>query len=269
VYSKSRNADPEAKAKGAERLKAWRKANPDKVREQKARSLARQTPEQRDAKAAYMKEYWKQTDKKPAYDRTYRERHAEELAAKKRQHRLDNPDQYRDRSRQHRLDNLDQYRDRAGRLYANRNPEEYRRKKRERYQRNPSQVNEYNGAWAKANPERRRAYNRKWYASNKDKAHAYWLLRRARKASRPNYVITPKDLRRTYHSPCLACGSTENIQMEHLIPIANEFSTHGIGNLASLCKPCNAAKNNRLWIEWKYSGLPRAREVFGISKPAA
>lgn len=249
VLSKERNAEPSRKRRDAERLKAWRRANPDKVKAQTARRRAKATPEQREATAAYQKEYWKRTDKKPEYDRTYQQRHAEELRRRRRQHRIDHPELYRDYE---------------GRSYANRNPEEYRRKKRERYQRDPVKVNEYNGAWAKAHPDRRRAYSRKWYASNKDKAHAYWLLRRARKANRPNFEIITKDRRRIYQSPCLACGSTENIQMEHLIPISNEFSTHGIGNLASLCKPCNASKNKRLWIEWKYSGLPRAREVFGI-----
>ena len=240
--------DSKCKLCQAENLQAWRKANPDKVKAQTKRKRDAESPEQKMKKAEYQKEWWKNNaDKKPEYDKTYRIKNAHSLRERRRQHRIDNPELYRDRE---------------GKKWANRDPERYKQRKRERYQANPDRVNEYNSAWAKANPEKRREYNRKWYEANKAKAHEGWLLRRARKKQRPSLEILDTEIRKIYESPCLACGSTDKPQMEHVIPVANEFCRHGIGNLTTLCKRCNSSKGDQLWVEWKYSLSPRAREVF-------
>jgi 5-methylcytosine-specific restriction endonuclease McrA len=101
-----------------------------------------------------------------------------------------------------------------------------------------------------------------WSAANKVKVAEKSQKRRAVKLTRPHYVLTRKDLRRLSRSRCLACGSSEDLHVDHLIPLAREGSTHGIGNLISLCRPCNSSKSHLLWIEWKYSGRARAKQVF-------
>ena len=77
-----RNARPDVATANADRLRAWRKANPGKVRDQTAKARASRTAEQREAVAAYMRDYWKRTSKKREYDQTYRRRHRQELFAR-------------------------------------------------------------------------------------------------------------------------------------------------------------------------------------------
>lgn len=66
------------------------------------------------------------------------------------------------------------------------------------------------------------------------------------------FLITERDIRRIYSSPCIACGSTKNQSMEHLIPISRG-GNHSIGNIATLCFSCNVSKGAKLFVEWKYA----------------
>lgn len=171
AYARKRAAQPDVAAKSAERLKAWREANPDKVRKQTAKARAGMSDEQRAKKAAYMRGYWKRTDKKPEYDRRYREAHRAELFA-------------------HYRENIEQSRNHVRR-------------------------------------------------------------RRAKKYANGLFTILPKELRRLYASPCIACGSDGPIHMDHIIPISRG-GRHSIGNVQPLCESCNQRKQAKLMVEWKY-----------------
>lgn len=70
---------------------------------------------------------------------------------------------------------------------------------------------------------------------------------------------------------CVACGSTENIQRDHIIPLTWEGATNYIENLQPLCFNCNSTKQDlyaadyrpalaRAWafleaIPWQSDGL--------------
>lgn len=43
-------------------------------------------------------------------------------------------------------------------------------------------------------------------------------------------------------TPCIYCGSTTQLTIEHLVPLARG-GTNGIANLAWSCSPCNNAKS--------------------------
>jgi 5-methylcytosine-specific restriction endonuclease McrA len=72
------------------------------------------------------------------------------------------------------------------------------------------------------------------------------------------YVISKKDLRRLYSQPCSACGTMENLSIDHIIPISRGGS-HSVGNMMTLCRPCNASKHARTIMEWR-----RAKNLIAI-----
>jgi len=71
---------------------------------------------------------------------------------------------------------------------------------------------------------------------------------------------------------CAYCGSTENVQIEHLVPIARG-GTHVLGNILPACRRCNYSKKARDAEQW-YRAQPwfsetrwrRIRQVLGIGR---
>ena len=135
------------------------------------------------------------------------------------------------------------------------------------YRRNAESEKKRSVEWRIKNLDKARAHNRKswhknrevnlqrkkvWNQNNKDKILEKEHRRRALVNNCTTYKITKKDLRRIKRGPCMACGSTESIQMDHIIPLSRGGS-HGIGNLQPLCKPCNISKNARFMTEWRKS----------------
>jgi 5-methylcytosine-specific restriction endonuclease McrA len=91
--------------------------------------------------------------------------------------------------------------------------------------------------WAKRNPQKRR--------NNENR-------RRTRAKQNGQLQVLPTELSRLYSSPCANCGSLNQIEADHIIPISRG-GRHSVGNLQPLCRSCNASKRNRLMIEWKTS----------------
>lgn len=75
--------------------------------------------------------------------------------------------------------------------------------------------------------------------------------------------VSADEVRRLLARPCMACGATERVSIEHLIPLARG-GRHAIGNLAALCLPCNVSKNKLTWTEWRFSDRPGAVRAFGL-----
>jgi len=63
------------------------------------------------------------------------------------------------------------------------------------------------------------------------------------------FLILVKELNKIYTSPCFACGSNENQSIDHLIPLIRG-GTHSVGNIITLCLPCNLSKNKKTLTEW-------------------
>ena len=71
-----------------------------------------------------------------------------------------------------------------------------------------------------------------------------------------NYVILYKDLKRVYTDPCFNCGSMKNQSLDHKIPLSRG-GEHKIGNIMTLCQPCNASKHARTIMEWRLNKIKK------------
>ena len=128
---------------------------------------------------------------------------------------------------------------------------------------NRATLSAYQKEWAKANPDKVLAAQKRYRDKNKEllankrkteerKAYSrnYWQIRKAKKANNGVFKIAKKEIIALYSKPCFYCGSTNSIEIDHIIPI-DRGGTHGIGNLASSCSACNRSKSNKTITEWK------------------
>ena len=63
-------------------------------------------------------------------------------------------------------------------------------------------------------------------------------------------LIRAIELKSLKAKPCIYCGSTKQIEIDHIIPIARG-GRHSIGNLAPACRACNRSKTDYFVMEWR------------------
>lgn len=102
----------------------------------------------------------------------------------------------------------------------------------------------------KAMKEYHKKYSKKWAEGNREKRRNNQHKRRVTKQNNGVFDILDKELNRILNSPCIICGSTKRIEIDHIVPISRG-GRHSIGNLQPLCKSCNVSKSNRFMIEFK------------------
>lgn len=123
----------------------------------------------------------------------------------------------------------------------------HRKRNRKWIQDNPKRNTEnslkfYNGLA----PEERRKRSREQYKRTPDTFKRAAHKRRATKMkSGGSYTAEEwKSLVGSYGGKCLRCGSTENITVDHVIPISRG-GKNTIDNLQPLCRHCNAVKGTK------------------------
>lgn len=124
-------------------------------------------------------------------------------------------------------------------------------------QRNKDKVREYQReymaenrdrvlAWKKASRERNPDTARQWWEDNKDRKRQYNLNRRGYNAD-PRLSIHHLE----FHGACLKCGSTENLEIDHVVPLSLGGSNEQ-SNWQVLCKSCNCSKGNRNTEDYRF-----------------
>lgn len=131
--------------------------------------------------------------------------------------------------------------------YNERHPGRRNEISRAYYARNAEQEKQRSLAWRAGNPDAVREHRRRSHYNN----YAADILRMAaRRAKKRQFVISSKDVRRLMSRPCTHCGATENLHVDHIIPISRG-GRHSIGNLQMLCATCNLSKKNKTMTEWR------------------
>jgi 5-methylcytosine-specific restriction endonuclease McrA len=149
------------------------------------------------------------------------------------------------------------------RAWRKANAEHLKAKKAEWYQQNRETVIQRSRVRQDADPERAAAYRRRWAVENaehKAQLDRAWVVanrdryllhmksgrarRKARMAAAPVCDFTSSDwleLLEEHEHRCYYCGSDEDLQQEHKIPIVRGGS-HTKSNIVPGCKRCNLRK---------------------------
>lgn len=115
---------------------------------------------------------------------------------------------------------------------------------------NREKINAYQREWARNNPEKVKAKAAKHLKLHPEMNAAKSQKRRARERNCKTFFVTKKELTRLYNQPCNFCGSKEDPTLDHCIPLIRG-GDHSIGNLQTLCRPCNSGKRHKTNMEWR------------------
>ncbi|MFW6184033.1 MAG: HNH endonuclease [Chloroflexota bacterium] len=140
-------------------------------------------------------------------------------------------------SRRHYRNNREEYLERS-RKYKQRTNYDARY-----YQRNAEKRKRQTKEYYWEDPERWREYALQWQRDNPDKVAARRDRRRARKNGAEGSYTAEEfaELCEMYGNCCLACGSTEDLTADHVVPLSCGGS-NSIDNIQPLCRSCNSSK---------------------------
>jgi 5-methylcytosine-specific restriction endonuclease McrA len=140
------------------------------------------------------------------------------------------------------LANAEIIKEKSRRWYKN-NIERGRVTRRSYGEKNKEHLAQYHLEWRTINKESVAAQQARWVRNNPLKANERKRRRDARK--RDQLGSMPKNgyqvILDLFGSCCLACGTSENIAIDHIIPLA-KGGLHDISNLQPLCQSCNSKK---------------------------
>ena len=150
-----------AKRRKLERVREWKKANPEKVREHKRK--------------------WREKNREKL--REQKQAHREKVRERKRKWRQANREKEREQERKRRQANPEKERERK-RKWRQANPEKVREQQRKRRQVHPEKERERQRKRRQPHPEKRREWKQRWRKNNPEKVKAQRERERARKKAR-------------------------------------------------------------------------------------
>lgn len=104
-----------------------------------------------------------------------------------------------------------------------------------------------------------KAYNKK-----RQLQRTLYQRHRAAKIKTTRFLITDRDLQRLRNRQeghCFYCPSTEDLTVEHLIPVSRGGVT-SVGNIVLGCRPCNSRKGSKTLTEYrKWCRISEFREL--------
>lgn len=108
--------------------------------------------------------------------------------------------------------------------------------------------------WGRQNRERKQQSNERYHKRNPELRAAIKHRRRGRIESTDDGTATPEFFAALYTSPCVVCGSTKDIQADHIVPVFRG-GANSASNLQPLCAFHNQSKGTRTMEEWLDAGL--------------
>jgi 5-methylcytosine-specific restriction endonuclease McrA len=208
---------------------------------------------------------------KAAYDREYRRKNYERVAASKAEYyrthteersayhatwRENNKEKQAAYDRVYRFANFDRLK--AQKLaYIEANKELVARRRNAYYRRHVQHHAEKTKKWGALNPDRRKAISRKWYENNQERYRIYRLNRIARvKGVEGSFTADDiADLRKLQRGRCAYCRRRlpKPFDIDHILPLTRGGSNDR-RNLQLTCGTCNRRK-------WAFHPLDFARKL--------
>jgi len=139
--------------------------------------------------------------------------------------------------------------------WLSRNPDASHERKTHRIIRimNPERVRAESHRYQINNREKRADNQRIWRDKNPDKVRAYDWARERRLNNTPEELKPSfEDLlawKELYGQSCCYCGTTENLTLEHIVPIS-KGGLHMLDNILWACGSCNSSKHDETFIIW-------------------
>lgn len=158
--------------------------------------------------------------------------------------------EYRSKNRQYQI-----YRSKAY-YYANRN--RLLAEKKQKYENGKAVFLERSSSYRKNNPDKVKASMDAYLTKNPDALRYHARQRKAWKKTNGMFLVTLKEDKKLRNKACFYCGSTDSIQLDHVVPLSRG-GVHSIGNLVPACMSCNLSKNKWFITEWKK--LKRGKNV--------
>jgi len=193
---------------------------------------------------AYFREnYQRDLERSRAQKRTYAAANREAINAKNaerlREWRKANPELARQRSTE------------TSRKFREANPAYFREWYQRNLERERARARKSMRKWRDAHPEDERQRRRRYREANIDEVRKRELenthRRRALKGSASPMLV--EYMAQLLTMPCTYCGTTENITVDHIVPLSRG-GEHETDNLAAACYSCNSSKGAKLLDEW-------------------
>lgn len=96
-------------------------------------------------------------------------------------------------------------------------------------------------AYYKAHSEERREYQKQY---NRDHPEVCKNCKHKRRVTEKQGDLTSEDFKAVVSRPCTYCGSTVDIQLDHIVPLS-KGGKHTRANVQPLCQRCNLKKYNK------------------------
>ena len=114
---------------------------------------------------------------------------------------------------------------------------------------NKDKLNVINQNWRDNNRDRIARTSSAWAKNNVEKRRGYWQRYHSQKVSNA-FEISNSEIEKLYKSDCFYCGTSENITLDHVIPLSRG-GKHSVGNIVPACGRCNSSKGSKTIIEWR------------------
>lgn len=224
---------------------------------------------------------------KSEYDKKYREKNLDKLLKKSRDHYYENREEYIQRRREHYQNNKEhhiqkcrewaennkdkvrklsrEWRQRrlkedpefrlkcieANKKHYHRNKEKYAERYKEYYEENKEYHRERGRKYYFDNWEEKREQNKQWFRDNPEQAQVIRMRRRTREYLLPD-DITYEEVEeiKLFFGGCALTGETEDIHLDHVIPLATGRIGAIYGNIIPLKGSLNESKRDKNIFEW-------------------
>lgn len=188
------------------------------------------------------------------YSRKHYEGNRERLLASGKKYYEENKEHIKEYNKKWYEENKERHNEITRKYYYD-NKEFFREKSRIWHEANKEHKRELARIWNEENKEHRKEYNKKYAKHNKDKIRLKTQRYRARKKELADTLTSEQVLLLGHH--CVLTGDTNDIQLDHVIPLATGHGGTSYENIIPLSAELNQSKRDSNIFEWALNNHER------------